>query len=240
MFDFDDDDNLTVLGRALDIAQTRQEPTGYRLDAIRFIIDQFESKFFPILEGILNDDTEHPDVRSAAALALGKIGGDSALSTLLRHVHSSDITVKNYTMQALGLLGRTEGIPFLIEALRDDNNTVFASAAQALGEIGRPVVPHLMALLTEHDNPDVKDDARCIAAWQLGLLRYTEAVPALLGTVKDEPNAEVAALSIWALGEIGYGSEDVLETLNWAKIQADPALSQRARMALRKIARHLN
>ncbi len=236
MFETNDED-FTVLGRALNIAQTRQEPTSYRLDAIRFIIDQFESKFFPILEGILNDETEHPDVRSAAALALGKIGGDPALSTLLQHVHSDDVTVKNYTMQALGILGRTEAIPYLIAGLRDDNNTVFASAAQSLGEIGRPVVPHLMALLETHDNPD---DARCIAAWQLGQLRYTEAVPALVSSVQGEANTEVAALSIWALGEIGYGSDAVMTALNWAKSQQDPALSQRAAMALRKIARHLN
>jgi len=230
-------DNTQTLQAALNLIQQKDQPPTARLDAIRFIIDQFETKFFPILEGVLNDDSEHPDVRSAAALALGKVGGDDALSTLISHVHSSDITVKNYTLQALGMLGREEGIPSLLEALSDANNTIFASAAEALGEIGKPAVPHLIGLL---ENTGVKDDVRCIAAWQLGQLKYSEAIPTLVKAIRAYPNPEIQALCIWALGEIGIHTPDVIDVLHWAKNQQDQALSDRAKMAFHKIARHLN
>lgn len=224
--------------RALHILQERSQPTTTRLDAIHFIIDQFESKFFPVLESLLNDENEDPDVRSAAALALGKIGGDMALKLLMAHVNSTDITVKNYTVQALGLLGREEGIPVLIESLGDTNNRIFASAAEALGEIGKPAVPHLMQLLPL--NSAVRDDARCVAAWQLGQLKYTEAVPALISTIRENQNPEVVALCIWALGEIGHFSTEVTDVLNWASTQENPALHERAKMARHKITRYLN
>ncbi|MEB3287957.1 MAG: HEAT repeat domain-containing protein [Vampirovibrionales bacterium] len=228
-----------VLEQALSVVQEKTQPPGNRLDAIRFIIDQFESKFFPILEGILNDETEHPDVRSAAALALGKVGGDGALNALMAHVDSHDVTVKNYSLQALGILGREEGIPPLLEALEDGNNTIFASAAQALGEIGKPAVPHLIHLLDPKE-ADVRDDARCVAAWQLGKMKYAEAIPALLKSIATLENIEVKALSIWALGEIGVATAEVLETLKRAKVDPDNAISERATMAMHKITRYLN
>jgi HEAT repeat protein len=230
-------DDSQTLQTALNLIRQKDQPPTARLDAIRFIIDQFETKFFPILEGVLNDDSEHPDVRSAAALALGKIGGDEALSTLISHAHSSDVTVKNYTIQALGILGREEGIPLLLEALGDTNNTIFASAAEALGEIGKPAVPHLIALL---ENTGVKDDVRCIAAWQLGQLKYSEPIPTLVKAIKAYPNPEIQALCIWALGEIGVHTADVIDVLHWAKQQENQAISDRAKMAFHKIARHLN
>ena len=48
------------------------------------------------------------------------------------------------------------------------------------------------------------------------------------------------ALCIWALGEIGFGPQEVLEVLNWAKQQENPAISERAGRAIKKIARHVN
>lgn len=224
-----------ILDKALEIVQKPSEPPKARMDAILFIIDQFDAKFFAIFENILNDPEEHPDVRSAAALALGRIGGDKALTLLTSHANDEDVTVKNYTMQALGALKRPEGIPYLLEALKDDNNTIFASAAEALGQIGRPVVPHLIELLATG-----ADDAKCIAAWQLGQLRYIEAIPALLKAIQNEDNPDLVALAIWALGEIGMGEENVLEVLNRAKRHEDPAIHQRAERAMKKIARHVN
>ena len=228
-------DPETQMRLALAIAQTRSEPPKVRMDAILLIIDQFESGFFTIFENLLNDPDEHPDVRSAAALALAKIGGDKALALLISHADNTDVTVRNYTVQALGVIGRKEAIPYLIEALKDDNNTIFGSAAEALGQIGRPVVPYLIELLNTG-----AEDAKCVAAWQLGQLRYIEAIPALLNTIQTDPNRDLVALAIWALGEIGMGPENVLETLNRAKHHEDPAIHKRAERAMKKIARHVN
>jgi HEAT repeat protein len=229
-------DNETPLETAIHIVRQKAYPPSSRLNAILYMVEKFEPFCLPIFEEILHDTTEHPDVRSGAALALGKVGGDRALEVLKQMAHADDVTVKNYTMQALGILGREEAVPELIAALNDVNNTIFASAAEALGRIGRPVVPHLIQLL----NTSQADDARCIAAWQLGSLKYTDAVPSLVKVIHTEKNPELLALSIWALGEIGYGPTEVMEALHWAKSQEDPAINQRARMAIKKITRHVN
>lgn len=200
------------------------------------MVEKFEPQCIPVFEEILSDPEENTDVRSAAALALGKVGGDRALELLKQMAADENGTLKNNTLHALGMTGREEAVPVLIDALNDEDNEVFASAAEALGRIGKPVVPHLIDLL----NPGHAEDARCIAAWQLGSLRYTDAVTPLVDVVRNAKNPELIALSIWALGEIGAGTGDVIETLDWAKEQEDPAISRRADMAMKKIARHVN
>ncbi len=230
-------DNETPLDTAINIVRQKEYPPASRLNAILYMVEKGgPEECIPVYEEILNDTEEHPDVRSAAALALGKMGGDRALEILKKMVHAEDKTVRNYSLQGLGILGREEGVPDLLDALKDEDNTVFASAAEALGRIGKPVVPHLIKLL----QIGPAEDARCIAAWQLGTLRETEAVPLLVNVVRNDKNPELVALSIWALGEIGQRKEDVLEALNWARTQEDPAINKRADMALKKIARHVN
>ena len=229
-------DDTTPLETAINIVRQKEYAPSSRLNAILYMVEKYEPSCLPILEEILNDSQEDPDVRSAAALALGKVGGERALDILKQMATNENPTVKTYSLQALGLSGREEVVPVLLDALKDQNNDVFASAAEALGLIGKPVVPHLIALLS----PSSAEDARCIAAWQLGTLRYSEAVPTLVQVVQTDQNLEVAALAIWALGEIGMGTPEVLDTLTWAKSQEDPAINKRADMAIKKISRHIN
>lgn len=264
------------------ILREKSESPSTRLAAILQIMDRFNPEYFDVFEEILNDSSEDPEVRSAIALTLGKIGqvylqhrfsndffhqkrflshAESAgsseyyaepfvnqatrqpiekhlLMTLLPHVHSDDITLKNYVIQALGMLGCEEAAPTLIEALKDDSNEIFASAAEALGQLGASVAPYLIRLLEIG-----ADDARCVAAWKLGELRADSAVSALAQTIEHQRNPEVLALSIWALGEIGVSCADevnVVALLNRIKRHENPDVSSRAVMALKKIARHTN
>lgn len=225
------------------ILKEKSHPPKIRFDAILAVVEACEPAILPVFEEILNDPTEHPDVRSAVALALGKIGAKTEFSThgieilqiLQRHAHDMDSTVRNYVIQALGSLGREEVIPVLIEALKDKNNTVFASAAQALGGVGQRAIPYLIRLLSEG-----ADDARCVAAWQLGELCGLAAVPSLLKIVQGDPNPEVVALSIWALGEIGAGPRDVMDVLKLTCGQSDPDIRLRAEKAFAKIVSQSN
>lgn len=229
-------DDTTPLETAINIVRQKEYAPSSRLNAILYMVEKFEPMCLPVLEEILNDPEEEADVRSAAALALGKVGGERAVEVLKQMALNEPPPVKTYSLQALGLSGREEVLPILLDALKDEDNDVFASAAEALGLIGKPAVPHLIDLL----NPGSAEDARCIAAWQLGTLRYSEAVPPLVNVVRTDKNSEVVALSIWALGEIGMSEPEVLETLKWAKNQEDPAINKRAEMAIKKITRHVN
>jgi hypothetical protein len=230
-------DDISPLETATNIVRQKEYPLSSRLNAILYMVEKYKTECLPVLEEVLNDSSEDPDLRSAAALALGKLGGDRALELLKRMATQAENgTLKNYSVQALGLLGREESVPVLLDALKDQDNTIFYSAAEALGRIGKPVVPHLIQLLSSGP----AEDARCIAAWQLGTLQYSEAIPTLVEVIRNDKNPELIALSIWALGEIGLGPPEVMETLNWARTQPDPAISKRAGMALKKIARHVN
>lgn len=230
-------DNESPLETAINIVRQKEYPPSSRLNAILYMVEKYQAdECLRVFEEILSDPDEHPDVRSGAALALGKVGGDRALELLKKMAHEQDNTVRSYSVQGLGMLGREEVIPDLLNALKDEDNHVFASAAEALGRIGKPVVPHLISLL--ESGP--REDARCIAAWQLGTLQETEAVPFLVRVIREDKNTELVALSIWALGEIGHRADNVLEALNWARSQEDPAINKRAVMAIKKIARHVN
>ncbi len=229
-----------MLEEAIRILKEKNESPHRRMDAIFIIGEKFRPEYFTLFKEILEDPGEHPEVRSALALMLGKLGrtlrnNDEVLRLLSRHAHDENITVKNYSIQALGLLGREEAAETLIEALEDEDNIVFSSAAEALGELGHPAAPPLVRLLDEG-----ADDAKCVAAWKLGEMRYVDAIPKLVEVIQQDSNTEVMALSIWALGEIGMGPNEVLDILNWAREHQAPEVHQRASMAIKKIARHSN
>lgn len=230
-------DDISPFETATGIVRQKEYPVSSRLNAILYIVEKFSQDSLPLLEELLNDPDEEADIRSAAALALGKIGGERPFMLLqnLATQTESD-TLKNYAIQALGILGKEESIPILLEALKESDNTIFYSAAEALGRIGKPVVPHLIRLLDKTQ----AEDARCIAAWQLGVLRYGEAIPALIAIVSEDQNPDLIALSLWALGEIGIASDEVTATLKQARLNENPAINKRAAMALKKIARHIN
>ncbi|HEY9745193.1 MAG TPA: HEAT repeat domain-containing protein [Oculatellaceae cyanobacterium] len=230
-------DDTSPLETAINIVKQKEYPPSSRMNAILYMVEKYQpTECLTVFEDILRDPDEDPDVRSAAALALGKVGGDRALDLLKKMAQADDKTIKNYSIQGLGLLGREEGLPELLEALKDDDNRVFASAAEAIGKLGSPAVPHLINLLQKSNAEDI----RCVAAWQLGTLRYAEAIAPLISVVKTDKNLELVALAIWALGEIGQDQREVLETLKTASAHGEPSISQRAEMAIKKITRHIN
>ncbi len=226
---------------AIHILKEKNHSPKQRMDAIVVLTENFNPEYFCVFEEVFQDTSDHPDVRSALALTFGKLGSymelenNPCLNVLLHFADDKSVTVRNYIVQALGLLGREEAIPILINALEDEDNVVFHSAADALGRIGRPVVPHLIDLLKQG-----AEDARCVAAWKLGELRYVEAIPELIRAIEENKNPELMALGVWALGEIGLGSKEVLSILKEIKTHASPELHQRAQRAMKKIARHSN
>ncbi|MDX2084385.1 MAG: HEAT repeat domain-containing protein [Candidatus Melainabacteria bacterium] len=217
------------------ILQEKSQPSHVRMDAILSLMVAPSAQLVAVLVDILSDRSEDPDVRSAVALTLGKLSSDEAFESLVAQAQSDNTTVRNYVLQALGNTGREEAVPILIRALQDPDNHVFASAADSLGRIGDSAIPYLMELLASG-----ADDARCVAAWKLGEIQAEESVGALAKAVQADKNLDVAALSIWAIGEIGVASPSVMDVLQWARRQASPELHQRAAMAIKKIARHCN
>lgn len=223
------------LDTAIHILKEKSQTSSARLDALLLIVHKFETEYFPLFEEILQDREEDPDVRSAVALALGKIAGERPFQILKSYYSDNNPTVRNYVIQALGMTHQEAAAPLLINALQDQNNTIFASATNALRELGTKAEPYLIDLLSSG-----AEDARCVAAWQLGELQSEHSVPKLVETIRREQNVSVIALCIWALGEIGMRSDEVLQILTEASTKSEPDVRLRAETAIKKIVRHCN
>ena len=127
----------------------------------------------PMLLDLLRYD-KVDEVRGAAAVALGKIGNDNAVVSLV------DV-----------LTGQTEQDKKR-KAKPEQNPFVLRSAARALGQIGsRASVP---ALITTLQNEQSDDDLRREAATALGAIADPSALPALRNvTAARDPHLAMAA-----------------------------------------------
>ncbi len=227
--------NPLSLDDAIDIVKKKDQALALRMDAVLTIVNKFETEYFPLFEEILKDQDESEDIRSCVALALGKISGEIPFQILKSCAKDSNTTVRNYVIQALGMTYQEAAAPLLIQALEDSSNTVFASATEALNMLGSKATPYLIELLSTG-----ADDARCIAAWQLGEMQEQDSIPALLENIKRGSSVSVIALCIWALGEIGLGTDEVLQILSEARKEPEPDVRLRAETAIKKIASHQN
>lgn len=231
--------------RALAILKEKSATPQARLDALWHLLETAgppaDRAAMTAMAAILQDTDDHVDVRSAVALSLGKLGHQpqqaaACLAGLVQALSDAHPTVRHYAARALGMLGRAEAVSALIAALGDADHLVFHTAAESLGRLGEAAHRALLALLQS----EAADDARCVAAWKLGEGRCVQAIPVLAQAVRQEPNPELVALCAWALGEIGLDDEAALSALRWAQQCPEPAVCERARRALRKIARHYN
>ena len=227
-------------------------PPGKRLDALLCVVDDYAPEYFDLLLALLQNNNDAADVRASVGISLGKLAGnplagvtDTQKTALLEQLHAlqSDETVllRRYAPLALALTGDESTIPWVVAALQDEDLDVFHSAAEALGQYGQAAVPHLLAILASG-----ADDAQCVAAWKLGELGNDDALEPLVVGVEAglthpptiTPN--LTALCVWALGEIGTRTPTVLAVLHRAEHSTTLEISQRAKWALKKIARNWN
>lgn len=90
-------------------------------------------------------------------------------------------------------------------ALRSRVSALRAAGARAVGQVhGAAMAAELRALLADRDTAVAAN-----AAFALGLLRDTAAVPALAGALAGPP--EVAAQAAWSLGQIGAPARQAIE-----------------------------
>ena len=115
-----------------------------------------------------------PSVRGAAAVALGQIGDDGALSALSQVVSGQGSKKKKSksfeeefvvrsAVRSLGQIRSRASVPALISALQDDTNSVETrrEAATALGSIGDPsALPALQAAFAANADPYLSEAAR--------------------------------------------------------------------------------
>lgn len=214
------------------------QPLSQRQAALLELMQTNEAvAYTPLLVAIAMQPTEPLALRCACVLSLGRIATPDALAALAILRHHPDAPLRQYALEALVTTQQPDVLPWLIEALADEDNAVFGVAAQGLGQFSTQAVPLLCGLLSD---TAAAADARCVAAWQLGEVAGHEAVPALITQLQTPNPTDVLALCLWALGEIGHHSPEVLAVLQWGKQQANPEIRLRAETALKKVVRAFN
>jgi HEAT repeat protein len=221
---------------ALQTLSDRNNSVERRLFAIRALLSSFHESMYPVFSTLLYNEAEDIQIRAALALSLGKLATETAITILMPLAHHENSLLRQYSLEALGSTHHESVIPILIQGLEDPDNHVFAAASEALGYMGKTAYPALIALLSS-----AREDVRSIAAWQLGEHEAQEAITALLDRIKTETETiEVKALCVWAIGQIGLGTPEVLRVLSMAKFHPAPEIRLRAETALTKTVRHSN
>lgn len=131
--------------------------------------------------------------RARAASALGALGGKRAQKHLVKALDSRSKLVRRAAINALGEMQSKEAVPQLVKLASGDDSVAACDAILALGAIAdKSAVKEVLALLTEHKalKERLKDDAdvarlRGAAAFALGMIGDTAAVPALLAALRD-------------------------------------------------------
>jgi len=141
-----------------------------------------------------------PDVRKAAAKALGELESNAAVDPLLNALEDDDKGVRMYAAGALDSIGDTLAVDPLIERLKTKGEywRVQLIAVIALGNMGdTKALPSLVQILKAPDS-----NFRSAAAEALGKIGDPEALHPLLIALKDE-DSFVRLLAARALGDIG-------------------------------------
>ena len=126
-------------------------------------------------------DDPRRQVRRDASHTLVQLGG-MAVEPLLNRAATGSDSLRYIAAQILGQIGDQRATPFLKSLLRDDNRYVREQAVRALGQLDDPRLhPTLASVLADDSVPEV----RGAAAWSLGNLRDTTAVPSLVHALAD-------------------------------------------------------
>ncbi|TQQ81279.1 HEAT repeat domain-containing protein [Halonotius terrestris] len=143
----------------------------------------------------LNSDI--PELRMAAASALGKLGDESAVSSLTNALSDNNSKVRVRVCLALGMIGHASAVPALIDRLSDPSGRVREEAAVALSTIG---TDQALAALTDMMDSN-NDSIRRVAANALGEAGTADVVEPLANALTD-PNTAVRSAAVYSILEL--------------------------------------
>lgn len=136
--------------------------------------------------------------RPALIIALGRVGGDDAVETLVRAADDPMRSVRVCAIHALAETRTSSAGEVARRKLSDPSWAVRGAAALALGHVGTAEDGSRLLPLLGDPHPWPRRGA-VYALGQLGVRRGSSAIRAAL----DDPDAEVRLAAIWALGRLG-------------------------------------
>ena len=113
-----------------------------------------DERVFNVLTHALKEET--PNVRAAAARALGNVDAPETVDHLVQALADEDVWVRYFSARALGRRRSEESIDALERVVAGENfNHVRIAALDSLGQIGGRRSAAIAAGLVRDDDPDV-------------------------------------------------------------------------------------
>ncbi|HET9426300.1 MAG TPA: HEAT repeat domain-containing protein [Gemmatimonadaceae bacterium] len=137
-------------------------------------------------------DSEDPNVRIYAALALGMLGDERALPALLSRLADPDLNVRYHAIEALGRIGDRRSASVIADIAETRDFFLSFAALEALAIIGDPSVAGRLVPLLE--DPML---VPAIAAALGALASDDAAVPLVKAITKPNAPAAVIAVALW-------------------------------------------
>ncbi|MEM4780725.1 MAG: HEAT repeat domain-containing protein [Halalkalicoccus sp.] len=142
-------------------------------------------------------ESSAPEMRMAAASALGHLDEPRAVPVLVEALSDSDPRVRARVARACGTLGHARAVGPLATCLGDETAAVRREAAQSLGRIGTDGA--LSALFDRVDDPS--ETVRYVVVSALGESGRPEPVPAL-GEALSDPSPMVRRAAVLSIVEL--------------------------------------
>jgi HEAT repeat protein len=158
--------------------------------------------------------SKDPNVRRAAANALGSMRARDSVRPLIQLLLDKNAGVREAAAFALGMMTDPRAVEPLLGALADKDDEVRSSAAFALGMIGERKA--IRALSNALDDPSIA--VRSSALVGLGLMHDIEGVEEFISML-DDPSVDVRYDAVWSIGQID--DPDAIDHLYAALVNLD-------------------
>ncbi|MGH2523807.1 MAG: HEAT repeat domain-containing protein, partial [Anaerolineales bacterium] len=132
----------------------RHPASHVRLRIAEVLGDLCDARTTPALLDCLNNPTEAPDVRHAAAQALGKIGDPAATPALASAAEQGEFWVRYAAVEALGRIGDPKAVEPLLRLM--DDVWMRPAVVTAFGEIGHLRAVEALAATLDDPNEAVR------------------------------------------------------------------------------------
>ncbi|MEW6417076.1 MAG: HEAT repeat domain-containing protein [Nitrospirota bacterium] len=165
-----------------------------------------ERAIYPLIKALKDDN---PGVQDAAMRSLISIGGEVTAYMAIPLLRDEPL-LRNTAMIILKEIG-SASIPLLYFLLKDKDEDIRKFAIDLICEIKECNYPEEIArILVSDPNPNV----RASAAKAIGILRYKDALPQLIGALRDEEWVCFSALESLALLKDESSIEPIVSLLN--------------------------
>jgi len=183
------------------------------------------------VSGLANQlDSPDEGARVNAAMGLSRCSGDAVVTALMKGLKDSSPKVRACSAESLRLLRNPRAVDALLEVLMNDaQHDPAYYATKALGTLATTKAIEGMILALQQRKGDISE-----LALQLGELRASGSVDALMGALADNDRERVSAYArrhaVMALQKIG--DRRAVPSLRLALGDADGGVRERAQCAL--------